>query len=88
MRAHVYVSGFVQNVGFRAFIKKNAIKLSVFGWVRNLKDGRVEAVFEGSREKINELIKLCNKGPFLSEVEKVDVIWEKNEEGFNDFLII
>ena len=76
--AHIFISGFVQGVGFRQFIKNNADKLELTGFVGNLPDGRVEAVFSGSKEKIEEMIKVCKKGPFLSEVENVEVIREKN----------
>lgn len=74
----IFISGFVQGVGFRQFIKSNAQKLNLKGWVSNLPDGRVEALFVGSKEKIEELIKASRKGPFLSEVESVEVVWEKN----------
>ena len=50
--AHIFISGFVQGVGFRQFIKINADKLKLKGWVRNLSDGRVEAMLQGSKEKI------------------------------------
>ena len=78
MVAHVFISGFVQGVGFRQFIKNSARKIGLAGWVRNLDDGRVEAVFSGSKESIEETISICKKGPFLSEVKEVEVMWEKN----------
>lgn len=91
LRARVFISGFVQGVGFRQFIKRNASKLGLTGWVRNLPDNRVEAVFCGSKEKINEAISLCRKGPFLAEVKDVEIIWQNNqpgEESFENFEII
>lgn len=72
---HVYVSGFVQGIGFRQFVKYKARKLGLNGWVRNLSDSRVEAVFDGSRENLEKIIEICKKGPFLSEVEKVEIDW-------------
>lgn len=84
MVAHIFISGFVQAVGFRQFIKINADKLKLDGFVRNLPDGRVEAVLQGRIEDIENMILLCKKGPFLAEVENVEVVWEEEEklEGF------
>lgn len=92
MLARVFISGFVQGVGFRQFIKHNAQKLNLKGWARNLPDNRVEAVFVGQKEKIEEIINLCRNGPFLSEVKNVEVLWEENPpvhtENFEGFEII
>lgn len=88
MCTHVIVSGFVQGVGFRHFVRSNAQKLGLTGWVKNLSDNRVGALFQGSKENIEKMILLCRKGPFLSEVENVDVEWKETEEPFSDFKII
>ena len=56
MVAHVFISGFVQGVGFRQFVKRSAIKLGLTGWVKNLSDNRVEAVFAGTKEQIEKTI--------------------------------
>ena len=85
MLAHIFISGFVQGVGFRQFIKINADKLKLKGWVRNLSDGRVEAMLQGSKEKIEEIISLCKKGPFLAEVENVEVVWKETKEKLEGF---
>lgn len=85
MQAHLYVSGFVQGVGYRQFVKQNARKLGLTGWVKNLPDRKVEALIQGPKEKVEELIKLCEKGPFLAEVEDVDIIWEEEKENFTSF---
>ena len=84
VQAKVFVSGFVQNVGYRQFIKRIARQIGLTGWVKNLPDGRVESLFSGSREKIEKAIEECWKGPFLSEVKSVDIEWveEENFEGF------
>ena len=87
MQARIYVLGFVQGVGFRQFVKKTAQNLGLKGYVRNLPDGRVEAVLQGSKENIEKLIKLCEKGPFFSEVKSVGVNFEEEEE-FEDFKIL
>ena len=77
MVAHVFISGFVQGVGFRQFTKRSAGKIGLTGWAKNLSDNRVEAVFQGSKEQIEKIISICKKGPFLSEVKDVEVVWEE-----------
>lgn len=74
--AHVLVDGRVQGVFYRAFVKSVAERLCLDGWVKNLFDGRVEAVFEGKRSSIDEAIRECRKGPPSSHVTDVTVIWE------------
>lgn len=86
--AHIFISGFVQGIGFRQFIKKNAEEHGLAGWVRNLTDGRVEAVLKARKEDVEKMIMLCRKGPFLAEVENVEVRWEEREEKFEGFEII
>ncbi len=94
-QVHVFISGFVQGVGFRYFIKSNAKRLGLKGWVKNLSDGRVEAVLQPSAgsgqegdEKIKQMIELCNKGPFLSEVKDLVVEQEEGKEVFEELLIL
>ncbi|RJQ38165.1 acylphosphatase [Candidatus Microgenomates bacterium] len=87
-QAHIIISGFVQGVGFRHFVKKNAIKLGLTGWVRNTQDGKVEAIFQGEKENIEEIIKVCKKGPFISEVKNMEVKWEEGKEKFAGFEIV
>lgn len=70
---HVIVRGRVQGVGFRAFVAEAALRLPVEGWVRNRRDGTVEAVFAGSDEAVTAAIKACRRGPRMSAVESVDV---------------
>ncbi len=86
-QAHVFIEGFVQNVGFRHFVKSKAVESGLNGFVKNLPDGRVEAIVQGSKENIEKLIKLCKKGPFLSEVENVDVQWENPKKKLGSFEI-
>ncbi len=85
VRAHVFVSGRVQGVFFRQQTKDQADSLSVRGWVRNLPDGRVEAVFEGEEPAVKTLVEYCHHGPSRSKVTNVEVIWEEFIGGFNDF---
>lgn len=88
MIARIFVLGFVQGVGFRRFIKKNAINLGLTGWVKNLSDGRVEALVQGSKENIEKLVKICEKGTFFSDIKSVQIEWEKDSAKFLDFQIL
>jgi acylphosphatase len=86
-QAHVFISGLVQGVNFRYFVKINAQKLGLTGWVHNTEDGGVEGVFCGEKENVEELISLCKKGPMLAEVKHLGFEWEE-PEGFDGFKII
>jgi len=86
-RAHVFISGFVQGVGFRFFAILNARKLGISGFVRNLTDGRVEVVAEGELESVDALIERLRKGPPGANVVGVDVRLEKYEGEFSDFSV-
>ncbi len=86
-RAHVLVSGRVQGVFFRQGTRDLARRLGVTGWVRNLLDGRVEAVFEGEREDVESMIDFCKRGPPGAKVTKVDVRWEEYVGEFKGFRI-
>lgn len=84
-RARVYVSGRVQGVFFRSETQDEARRLDITGWVRNLADGRVEAVFEGEKENVEKLIEFCRRGPPGAKVSKVDVTWEGYTSQFTSF---
>lgn len=84
-RAHVYVSGRVQGVFFRATTRDEARARGVTGWVKNLPDGRVEAVFEGEEEKVREMIDFCHEGSRAASVSDVEVEWEEYRDEFSDF---
>jgi acylphosphatase len=73
IRRRVIVSGLVQGVNFRAYTRAAARKAAVTGWVRNLANGTVEAVFEGESANVNEMVAWCWKGPSFSRVAHVDV---------------
>ncbi|MEM2226011.1 MAG: acylphosphatase [Candidatus Bathyarchaeia archaeon] len=88
VRAHVFVSGLVQGVFFRHETAKRAIRLGVKGWVRNLPDGRVEAIFEGERESVEKLLEFCRHGPPGAIVEDLEVRWEDYRGEFKDFRVI
>lgn len=84
-RLHVFFSGRVQGVFFRAFTRDAARRHGVKGWVRNLPDGRVEAVFEGSPEAVDAVLSICREGPPLARVDRVDVQEEPCTGEFEDF---
>ncbi len=68
---HVYIEGRVQGVWFRGWTEKQASKLGLTGWVRNLRDGRVEAVFAGDADKVGAMLALCRKGPPMARVDNI-----------------
>jgi len=86
-RVHVFISGKVQGVYFRDYTRREAEKLGIVGWVRNLPDGRVEAVFEGQEEQLQKMLSWCRQGSPRSIVDEVEVIRETREENFKDFRI-
>ena len=71
-RAHVRISGRVQGVFFRDSTRQKAEDLTLAGWVTNLPDGRVEAVFEGPPDRVREMLRWCEEGPRQASVENVD----------------
>ena len=85
--AHVFISGLVQGVNFRNFSQKEAQKLRITGWVKNLSDGRLEARFEGPKEYVKMMINWCRHGPPKANVEQVDVEWGKATGEYEDFTI-
>jgi len=88
IRAHVFISGKVQGVFFRAHTRDEAVKRGVRGWVRNLPDGRVEAVFEGEEKDVKSVIEWCREGPPFARVEGVEVNWEDYRGEFETFSIV
>ena len=87
-RVHIFISGIVQGVFFRQFIKENANKLSIKGYAKNLNNERVESVFEGTEINIKRIIELCKKGPVSSKVSNIEIIKEKYKREFKLFEII
>ena len=86
-RAHVFVSGRVHGVFFRVHTRRKAEAGGVNGWVCNLSDSRVEAVFEGEEEAVKALVNFCKRGPSSAVVTSVDVTWEPYTGEFNGFKI-
>lgn len=86
-RARVFISGRVQGVNFRYYTQLEASKTGVKGWVRNLMDGRVEAVYEGEKRAVENMIEWSKAGPSAARVGDVVVEWEKPAGEFSDFRV-
>jgi acylphosphatase len=87
VRAHILISGVVQGVFFRSNTRRKANEFKVNGWVKNLRDGRVEVVCEGAEESVKKLIAWSKKGPEGAYVSSADVTWENYTGEFNTFEI-
>jgi acylphosphatase len=86
-RIHVYISGIVQGVFFRAATRRAAADFNLTGWVNNMDDGRVEALFEGEDADVDKMIEWCKVGPPSARVEAVTTAEEHYTGGFQDFSI-
>jgi len=87
VRARVIVEGRVQGVFFRHHTEEMAFNLDVKGWVKNRRDGSVEALFEGEKEKVDQIIQWCHRGPSEARVTKVHTTWENYTGEFDDFSV-
>lgn len=86
-RVHIFVSGFVQGVFFRSNTVEKAKESEITGWVRNLEDGRVEAVFEGEKERVAEIIEWAKRGPAFAKVDGIEILQEDFRGEFENFEI-
>jgi acylphosphatase len=84
-RAHLWITGRVQGVNFRYYTRAEALRLRLTGWVRNLWDGRVEAVLEGEEEAVCQMVDWCHVGPPAAIVADVEIEWETPSGDFHDF---
>lgn len=87
VRARVVIEGRVQGVFFRHHTQEIAFGLGVKGWVKNRRDGFVEAVFEGDKERVDQIIQWCHRGPSEARVTKVHLSWEDYRGEFEDFSV-
>jgi len=85
VRAHLWISGTVQGVGYRWSCQRAAKGIGVTGWVRNLSDGRVEAVAQGTKEQVEQLIRWCYRGQEEARVTDIAVAYEETAGDFQDF---
>ena len=88
MNARLIITGNVQGVGFRAFVRNRAIKNNITGWVKNLDDGSVEALLSGSQENLDKLIEITRRGTPWSNVSDVAVTYSEDQEEYSLFEII
>jgi len=88
IRVHLYIHGRVQGVFYRDTMRRVAQSLGLTGWVKNLPDGRVEAVVEGEEEKVERLVSWCHRGPPAAHVSKVEVIRKSFTGEYSSFAII
>ncbi|MBW1714024.1 MAG: acylphosphatase [Deltaproteobacteria bacterium] len=86
-RLHLKISGLVQGVWFRASTRDQARPLGLTGWVRNLPDGRVEAVFEGPEPALKQILAWCRQGPPGSRVDQVETAWSPASGEFSGFRV-
>jgi len=84
---HVRIEGRVQGVGYRAFVETRAAELGLTGWVRNRRDGSVEAVLQGSPDAIEAVLDACRAGPPASRVARLDIIGE-GVDAFDGFDVL
>jgi acylphosphatase len=87
VRVYVQLMGRVQGVAFRYYARKMASQLGVKGWIRNMVNGDVEAVIEGSEGKVTRMLEWCKEGPGMARVENVIVTWLPYTGEFSDFNI-
>ncbi len=85
VRAHVIISGRVQGVFFRVETKRAADGFGVLGWVRNLREGSVEAMLEGDQERVDALLEWCKEGPPHAQVSDVKLDWQDYTGEFSGF---
>ena len=94
VRVHLIITGQVQAVFYRIWCKKEAENLGLTGWVKNLPaqagfdDGRVEAVVEGEKDKVEKMIEECKKGPNYAQVKDVVIMWKKEFKNLSEFKIL
>ena len=81
VQKHIFISGRVQGVGFRAFIRREAAVLNIKGWAKNLADGRVETIIQGDKKKVSQMIAKLREGPSYAKVENLKI----NDEELTDF---
>ncbi len=84
-RVHLVIKGYVQGVFYRASTREKAAELGLKGWVRNLHDGNVEAVFEGPVDKVQQAVEWCHEGPSGAQVLDIEIKRKKYLGEFDDF---
>ena len=88
MTSHIIISGGVQGIGFRKWIKRQAKQLSLVGWVKNRADGAVESIVQGDTARVEQLISLVHSGPPLASVSSVVASQIVTDSKYDDFIVI
>ena len=88
MQAHLLITGSVQGVGYRQFVKQQAKRMGIHGWVKNLPDSSVAALLQGEKEAINQMIENCREGSFLSQIKNIVITWENDTQKYTSFEIL
>ncbi|HCG77128.1 MAG: acylphosphatase [bacterium (Candidatus Ratteibacteria) CG_4_9_14_3_um_filter_41_21] len=86
-RIRLFISGYVQGVGFRWYVQRLAKRINVYGFVRNLRDGRVEALVEGKDELVEQFLQNLKEGSFKDQLEEIKKSEEEYQEEYSDFTI-
>lgn len=86
-QVHLFISGFVQGIGFRQFVKSHAQELGLTGWVKNTQDGGVEIIAQGKKESLDQLVMFCKKGPPLSKITDISARFENVRKPFSGFVV-
>jgi acylphosphatase len=86
-RIHIFYSGKVQGVGFRFTAEETAKRCNVVGWVKNLRDGRVEVMAEAEEQALNHFLEEIRLGPMRNFIKSVEAIWQESLDEFTDFEI-
>ncbi len=88
LRLHIFISGKVQGVYFRQNTAAQAQELNISGWIRNLKDGRVESICEGEKSSVNKLLDWCYSGPKNAIVSNIEIVNEYFKNEYSNFEIL
>lgn len=86
-RAHIFVTGMVHGVGYRSYARNNAKELELKGFVKNLRDGRVEIVAEGYDPQIKTFLQILRKGSWGAKVKDIEIEWEDPTNEYDDFTV-
>ncbi len=86
-RVHIFYSGRVQGVGFRMTAEETAKSLEIAGWVKNLRDGRVEIVAEGEEAALKRFLEALQSGPMKNFIQRAEISWGNATEAFDGFEI-
>jgi acylphosphatase len=86
-RVHLIIHGYVQGIFYRASTRETALSLGLNGWVRNMADGSVEALFEGLVENLHNVVEWCRQGPPGAKVTRIDEKWSDSKAEFDSFEI-